>query len=298
VLFDDPRQILDRERLAQNAGIALQHRIDWWAVGLTVAGSGGSIALNVWGVGQAAAIDYVVAAIPPTAALLAFGALMRQIHQFYRETEVEAEAATPEQRPLHTICAGHDGTLFLRRPKPVKVAAPTQPAGTVGTRVSDVQQLLSGPHAPVVYFVTNGDRVKIGTTTHLRARIRRLCLRVEDIALVLHGTDEFERSLHERFTAHRVGNTEWFELTGQLAAFVAAGGADEDDPLHDVVEEAMRTVAQDADVELLTVTDVASLKGVAEGTVRSWVNRNKLVPAQRDADGRLRFHPAAVAEID
>ncbi len=61
---------------------ALLSRVDWWAIGLTVAGSGSSIALNVAGVGSAAEpLDYVVAAVPPTAALLAFGALMRQVHQ-------------------------------------------------------------------------------------------------------------------------------------------------------------------------------------------------------------------------
>lgn len=61
---------------------ALASRVDRWAIGLTVVGSGSSIALNVAGVGSAAEpLDYVVAAVPPTAALLAFGALMRQIHQ-------------------------------------------------------------------------------------------------------------------------------------------------------------------------------------------------------------------------
>lgn len=61
---------------------ALAGRVDWWAIGLTVAGSGSSIALNVAGVGShAEPLDYVTAAVPPTAALLAFGALMRQIHQ-------------------------------------------------------------------------------------------------------------------------------------------------------------------------------------------------------------------------
>ncbi|MFD9430329.1 DUF2637 domain-containing protein [Streptomyces sp. NPDC060002] len=61
---------------------AMLHRVDWWAICLTAAGSGGSIALNVAGVGgQAELLDYVVAAVPPTAALLAFGALMRQVHQ-------------------------------------------------------------------------------------------------------------------------------------------------------------------------------------------------------------------------
>ncbi|MFE3659088.1 DUF2637 domain-containing protein [Streptomyces sp. NPDC059165] len=66
---------------------ALAHRVDLWAIGLTAVGSLGSIVLNVAGVtgardpGAVPLLDYVVAAVPPTAALLAFGALMRQVHQ-------------------------------------------------------------------------------------------------------------------------------------------------------------------------------------------------------------------------
>lgn len=66
---------------------ALAHRVDLWAIGLTAVGSLGSIVLNVAGVtgardpGSVPLLDYVVAAVPPTAALLAFGALMRQVHQ-------------------------------------------------------------------------------------------------------------------------------------------------------------------------------------------------------------------------
>lgn len=67
---------------------ALAGKVDPWAIGLTVVGSGSSIALNVAGVGTAAGtLDYVVAAVPPTAALLAFGALMRQIHQALAERD-------------------------------------------------------------------------------------------------------------------------------------------------------------------------------------------------------------------
>ncbi|MDQ1037331.1 hypothetical protein QFZ75_003747 [Streptomyces sp. V3I8] len=62
---------------------SLAHRVDWWAIGLVTAGDGASIALNVAGVGQdAGALNYVVAAVPPVAALLAFGALMRQVHAY------------------------------------------------------------------------------------------------------------------------------------------------------------------------------------------------------------------------
>lgn len=64
---------------------AIARRVDLWAIGLTAVGSLGSIALNVAGVTgdrhTVPLLDYVVAAVPPTAALLAFGALMRQVHQ-------------------------------------------------------------------------------------------------------------------------------------------------------------------------------------------------------------------------
>ncbi|MFF8829138.1 DUF2637 domain-containing protein [Streptomyces sp. NPDC015131] len=79
---------------------ALARRVDPWAIGLTAAGSVGSIVLNVAGVtgtrdpGAVPLLDYVVAAVPPTAALLAFGALMRQIHQALAERgEVTAAVA-------------------------------------------------------------------------------------------------------------------------------------------------------------------------------------------------------------
>lgn len=52
-----------------------------------------------------------------------------------------------------------------------------------------------------------------------------------------------------------------------------------------------------APVALLSVADVAETKGVAEGTVRSWVKRDKLAPAERDSNGRLLFHPDAVAAL-
>jgi hypothetical protein len=61
---------------------SLAKTVDRWAIGLTATGSIGSIALNVAGVGVSHdPLDYVTAAVPPVAALLAFGVLMRQIHE-------------------------------------------------------------------------------------------------------------------------------------------------------------------------------------------------------------------------
>lgn len=62
-------------------------------VAVTAAGSVGSIALNVAGVSGAdngrsvPLLDYVVAAVPPAAAMVAFGVLMRQIHQLVAPTD-------------------------------------------------------------------------------------------------------------------------------------------------------------------------------------------------------------------
>lgn len=82
---------------------ALRGAWDWWAFALTAAGSLGSIALNVAGVGtDTLSLDHVVAAVPPTAALLAFGALMRQVHGLVTD---DASLPTPaaESAPVVAI---------------------------------------------------------------------------------------------------------------------------------------------------------------------------------------------------
>ncbi|KJY17967.1 MULTISPECIES: DUF2637 domain-containing protein [Streptomyces] len=79
---------------------SLRRETDGWAIALTAAGSLGSIALNVAGVSRSnglptPALDYVVAAVPPAAALFAFGVLMRQIHR-----HVAAEESRHSRRPI------------------------------------------------------------------------------------------------------------------------------------------------------------------------------------------------------
>jgi hypothetical protein len=73
--------------------------VDPWAIALTAIGALGSIGLNVAGVGpDAPALEYTVAAVPPVAALLAFGALMRQLHVWFARRPAPAEqlpAAVP-----------------------------------------------------------------------------------------------------------------------------------------------------------------------------------------------------------
>ncbi|MFD9225253.1 DUF2637 domain-containing protein [Streptomyces sp. NPDC060064] len=79
---------------------ALLRRVDWFAYLLTAVGSIGSIALNVAGVGaDAQLMEYIVAAVPPSAALIAFGALMRQVHEHLVPRAVPAVVAVPP-RPV------------------------------------------------------------------------------------------------------------------------------------------------------------------------------------------------------
>ncbi|KDN80435.1 DUF2637 domain-containing protein [Kitasatospora cheerisanensis] len=93
----------------------LRGRTDWWAVGATAIGSVGSIVLNIAGVPTGSTeLTYVVAAVPPTAAMLAFGLLMRQIHQIVgaaiartdtaTDTPVSVEPVSTPARPSMTIC--------------------------------------------------------------------------------------------------------------------------------------------------------------------------------------------------
>ncbi|MFE6126748.1 GIY-YIG nuclease family protein [Streptomyces sp. NPDC056437] len=81
-------------------------------------------------------------------------------------------------------------------------------------------QIPARKHDPLVYFLRNGNRLKIGTTTELRRRIRTLALRPENVVLLLNGGKPLERQLHDRFADLRIGSTEWFAYDGPLIDFV------------------------------------------------------------------------------
>jgi hypothetical protein len=124
--------IVAGELLMLRAG--LRRVPDKGAITLTATGSVGSIALNVAGVngsGNASNVpllDYVVAAVPPTAALLAFGVLMRQIHQL-----VDRPADRPEpisgqaQEPLAPAFTGPFDLPAATSGTPAKSASGTGP---------------------------------------------------------------------------------------------------------------------------------------------------------------------------
>ncbi|WP_250402338.1 DUF2637 domain-containing protein [Streptomyces cellostaticus] len=93
---------------------ALRRTTDHWAIAVTAAGSIGSITLNVAGVSgtdnvrSVPLLDYVVAAVPPAAAMVAFGVLMRQIHQLVAPAGDSEDTGSEHarNRPVGDLSAG------------------------------------------------------------------------------------------------------------------------------------------------------------------------------------------------
>jgi hypothetical protein len=87
----------------------------------------------------------------------------------------------------------------------------------------------------------------------------------------------------------------------QKAVTMAVTASDDPDGwgfISGVLEEAEQIVTADPAVKLLTVAEVAALKGVKPGSVRSWTHRGKLPVADRDADGRALYRQTDVARLD
>jgi hypothetical protein len=74
-------------------------------------------------------------------------------------------------------------------------------------------------HDPVVYYIRRGPKVKIGTTTNLRARM--VALLPEEVLAVEPGGQPAEAHRHQQFAALRVdGQREWFHAGPSLQQHV------------------------------------------------------------------------------
>lgn len=75
-------------------------------------------------------------------------------------------------------------------------------------------------HDPLVYFIRNGSRIKIGWTTNLKGRLSSLSLPRDCVELTIPGGPSEEDWLHEKFCKARVGRSEWFEAVAELEEFI------------------------------------------------------------------------------
>lgn len=132
------------------------------------------------------------------------------------EHEVGARDLLP--RP----CLGCGGRIGLRFP-----------SGTIcercGWRAGDApDRELASPVVEVVYYLRFDDRVKIGTSGRLRARVA--ALPHDELLAIEPGGRSLERRRHERFAAWRIPGTEWFERSPELDAHLEALALGVDDP--------------------------------------------------------------------
>lgn len=121
---------------------SLNGRVAVWGIGLTVAGSGASIALNAAGVGpEGDSLDYVVAVAPPIAALLAFGALMNQVHKLLNRVAERGDTVTAVVERLAGVTDPHPSVPVTATPAtatapPVKTT-PVKPEATPAKATGD-----------------------------------------------------------------------------------------------------------------------------------------------------------------
>ncbi|QWB24798.1 MULTISPECIES: DUF2637 domain-containing protein [Streptomyces] len=161
---------------------SLAHKVDWWAIGLVTAGDGASIALNVAGVGKDAnALDYVVAAVPPVAALLAFGALMRQVHAYLARKALTGVTTPPPG---------------VNEPStPVNVSVDRPPAAPAAPSLSEPEAAGELPVLPVGVEGASAPVDAEPVAVEARSTAVDLCMpviypnRVDQVVRALYGTD-------------------------------------------------------------------------------------------------------------
>jgi hypothetical protein len=119
----------------------------------------------------------------------------------------EKEALRNARKQRKALAAGHDDAFVEVVPGLGRLS----PAATPTTS-----------HAPIVYFLRNGNRIKIGTSTNLRERVGSLSLRMRDVVLIVEGGRDTERAFHQHFARQRVRNTEWFAFSGAVNNWVRA----------------------------------------------------------------------------
>lgn len=77
----------------------------------------------------------------------------------------------------------------------------------------------------VIYFIRFSDRIKIGTSGSVDSRLAGLPH--DEVLGVVRGDEDGERALHQRFAAHRIGNTEWFHDHPEIRDFITRCVANE-----------------------------------------------------------------------
>ncbi len=88
--------------------------------------------------------------------------------------------------------------------------------------------LAEPPRVDVVYYLRNGDRIKIGTSGAPRRRIAQIWH--EEVLAFEKGARPLEQRRHRQFAGDRLGTSEWFRASPALTEHVVSLGAGVHDP--------------------------------------------------------------------
>lgn len=89
---------------------------------------------------------------------------------------------------------------------------------------------LPPPRIDVVYYLRNGDRVKIGTTSNPRQRFAAIWH--EELVAFERGNRAVERARHAQFAEDRFSGSEWFRLSPGLRRHLRFLSKGVKDPWH------------------------------------------------------------------
>lgn len=121
------------------------------------------------------------------------------------------------------------------------------------------------PNGPRVYFIQNGDEIKIGHSIHVEQRLvdlRREYGQQLVLLATMPGRVDVEQTLHARFDDIRLRG-EWFKATGELLAFI----------------EQAKLVAPDGQPEVQDEVPPAAAKALARclqdqrAELRRWISK-------------------------
>lgn len=173
--------------------------------------------------------------------------------------------------------------------RPAPLPSEERSAVVAGARPKPVGAHMGGVHGPVVYFADTGARIKIGTSTNLRKRMRSLSLQEKDVVLLLQGGVMLERALHDTFAKERIDSTEWFAKSDRLMKFIQSKLADLGQPHPGALRKQQKRAARSSAATADGRRTPAEWATLAEPLYRKFVaDRDGKAPSGRVLQDSLR----------
>jgi hypothetical protein len=171
-------------------------------------------------------------------------------------------------------------------------------------------------HPDIVYYLRQGDLIKIGTSTRLAGRINELG--AQGVMVIEMGGSDVETARHRQFAAHRSHRREWFHATPELVDHIFAMRAALEQEVGQPVDEWIRTRVLGRKKELyrpgahgrkpmtrreladvsregfVGLDDAAKLAQVPTARIAQWCARRTLIPAAHSESGMRLFRPSDV----